>query len=282
MHAVRSRCFAALRASARRATSATSRLSRRPHHHRANAFYTLVPIRPHSRGERDSLRTLPGVSLRPTRRDVSSATTTRETGEDASRGGRFLTASPTEEGPDDRRRRHRAPHALPAFGDVLLLGEGDFSFSRALVESASVGVGRVTATSLESAAEIETRWGGAANVDALRRASNVEIVHGVDATALETTLPDPGRRYDKIVFMFPHIAGKGRISLNRELLDAFFQSAERALAPGGSIEVGLVKGQGGTPADKDKRRALGNTWQIQARSIHWSPYDRIRVVNAIP
>ena len=172
---------------------------------------------------------------------------------------------------------------FPAFGDVLLLGEGDFSFSRALVESASVGVGRVTATSLESAAEIETRWGGAANVDALRRASNVEIVHGVDATALETTLPDPGgRRYDKIVFMFPHIAGKGRISLNRELLDAFFQSAERALAPGGSIEVGLVKGQGGTPADEDKQRALGNTWQIQARSIHWSPYDRIRVVNAIP
>ena len=261
MHAVRTRCFAALRASARRATSATSRLSRRRPHHRANA----------------------SRRARPTRRDVSSATTTRETGEDASRGGRFLTASPTEEGPDDRRRRHRAPHALPAFGDVLLLGEGDFSFSRALVESASVGVGRVTATSLESAAEIETRWGGAANVDALRRASNVEIVHGVDATALETTLPDPGgRRYDKIVFMFPHIAGKGRISLNRELLDAFFQSAERALAPGGSIEVGLVKGQGGTPADEDKQRALGNTWQIQARSIHWSPYDRIRVVNAIP
>ena len=176
MHAVRSRCFAALRASARRATSATSRLSRRPHHHRANA----------------------SRRARATRRYVSSATTTRETGEDASRGGRFLTASPTEEGPDDRRRRHRAQHAFPAFGDVLLLGEGDFSFSRALVESASVGVGRVTATSLESAAEIETRWGGAANVDALRRASNVEIVHGVDATALETTLPDPGRRFDKV------------------------------------------------------------------------------------
>ena len=29
------------------------------------AFYTLVPIRPRSRGERHSLRTLPGVSLRP-------------------------------------------------------------------------------------------------------------------------------------------------------------------------------------------------------------------------
>ena len=29
------------------------------------AFYTLVPIRPRWRGERDSLRTFPGVSLRP-------------------------------------------------------------------------------------------------------------------------------------------------------------------------------------------------------------------------
>ena len=31
----------------------------------SGAFYTLVPIRPRSRGERRSLRTLPGVSLRP-------------------------------------------------------------------------------------------------------------------------------------------------------------------------------------------------------------------------
>ena len=31
----------------------------------SGAFYTLVPIRPRPRGERHSLRTLPGVSLRP-------------------------------------------------------------------------------------------------------------------------------------------------------------------------------------------------------------------------
>eukprot|EP00982_Pelagococcus_subviridis_P005981 29916-Pelagococcus_subviridis.AAC.15 len=31
----------------------------------SSAFYTLVPIRPRSRGERRSLRTLPGASLRP-------------------------------------------------------------------------------------------------------------------------------------------------------------------------------------------------------------------------
>jgi malate dehydrogenase len=31
----------------------------------SGAFYTLVPIRPRSRGERRSLRTFPGVSLRP-------------------------------------------------------------------------------------------------------------------------------------------------------------------------------------------------------------------------
>jgi hypothetical protein len=32
---------------------------------RLGAFYTLVPIRPRRRGERRSLRTFPGVSLRP-------------------------------------------------------------------------------------------------------------------------------------------------------------------------------------------------------------------------
>ena len=58
----------------RRARGPTPRRERRGHHvprrrgpprARAGAFYTLVPIRPRSRGGRRSLRTFPGASLRP-------------------------------------------------------------------------------------------------------------------------------------------------------------------------------------------------------------------------
>ena len=44
------------------ATKGAGRLPKVPS---SGAFYTLVPIRPRSRGERRSLRTLPGASLRP-------------------------------------------------------------------------------------------------------------------------------------------------------------------------------------------------------------------------
>ena len=40
-------------------------LNRIPPNRHSGAFYTLVPIRPRSRGERRSLRTFPGASLRP-------------------------------------------------------------------------------------------------------------------------------------------------------------------------------------------------------------------------
>jgi hypothetical protein len=41
------------------------------------------------------------------------------------------------------------------------------------------------------------------------------------------------------------------------------------------------------PKEKDALRARGLTPSFedfvrQARSIHWSPYDRVRVVNAVP
>jgi len=76
---------------------------------------------------------------------------------------------------------------------------------------------RITATSFETVEEITSSWGGASNLDDLFQDSFVEVLHGVDATALDETF-GKNRKWDKICFMFPHITGKGRISLNRQLL----------------------------------------------------------------
>ena len=54
-----------------------------------------------------------------------------------------------------------------------------------------------------------------------------------------------------------------------------------------AIEVGAIEGGGGQmTADGSRRRTPGGVfWALlktKARSIHWSPYDRVRVVNADP
>ena len=73
---------------------------------------------------------------------------------------------------------------------ILLCGEGDFSFARAL----TVGAGKelddrvtVTATSFEPAEDIENQWGGSDNIRELNGTPGVELLHGIDATMLDKT-----------------------------------------------------------------------------------------------
>ena len=184
---------------------------------------------------------------------ASSASSATPTGEDAD--GRWsVTRSPDA--------AKRALEMTPTMTTrVLLVGEGDFSFTRALVNATSTSTSSVaiTATSLESERAIRDAWRGAKNVDALARAPNVCVKHGVDATALLDTF-DRGS-FDRVCFMFPHIAGKGRINRNRELLFGYFSAASDVLAPGGFIEVALAPGQGGTSIDGVALRDYGNSWQ---------------------
>jgi hypothetical protein len=71
-----------------------------------------------------------------------------------------------------------------------------------------------------------------------------------------------GRRFHSIVFQFPHIAGPPRMHLNRRLLAGFFSSGVALLHGGGTMQVSLAAGQGGTPADSKAQREWGNSWQL--------------------
>ena len=81
----------------------------------SGAFYTLVPIRPRSRGERRSLRTLPGASLRPgslafnpdTPRRLSTPLLTP------------LNSTPTSLVWNDPQRESGKPLVDAAFGEIL-------------------------------------------------------------------------------------------------------------------------------------------------------------------
>jgi 25S rRNA (uracil2634-N3)-methyltransferase len=144
--------------------------------------------------------------------------------------GERLAANPT-----------RVPYAK--LDHLLVLGDGDFSFSRSLAEDLGQCQNLVT-TSFDPLDALITKYGARVrdNVEALR-ACGARVLHQVDGTKLHAESFD-GTRFDFVVFNFPHTGMddglQESIRSNRELVEAFLRSAPNVLKPGGEVHVALV------------------------------------------
>ena len=94
--------------------------------------------------------------------------------------------------------RHRWPTMR-----TLVVGDGNFSFARALLRQLSHNPSSLTATSLDSRDAVLRKYGLQAgeNLDELAR-QGCRVLHGVDATLLSATFPQ-GTVFDKIIFQHP-------------------------------------------------------------------------------
>lgn len=140
---------------------------------------------------------------------------------------------------------------------VLLLGEGNFTFSAAL--SLAQPQLRLVATSLESESESCELWNARAAIALLRERGHT-VLHGVDATALGAS-ELRGEQFNVAALLFPHSGAKGRVERNRSLLAAVCASVARDVDCA-TLEIALASGQGGTAADGQARRAWGDSWQL--------------------
>ncbi|MBN3310337.1 FDXA1 protein, partial [Amia calva] len=145
--------------------------------------------------------------------------------------------------------------------ELLLLGEGNFSFSTALCLAAGDGA-RITATSYHPEDATLQQDGAAENIQQLRD-SGVEVFFEVDCTRLTDYEALAQRQFDCIIFNFPHCGRKAGVKKNRSLLAKFFLSCAQVLRETGEVHVALCNGQGGTPADQPIRE-WHNSWQAVA------------------
>lgn len=92
---------------------------------------------------------------------------------------------------------------------ILLIGEGNFSFARALVynppaELRSLPPGSITATAYDSETECYEKYPEAQEIVSLLKEKGVEVLFGVDGTRLEKHTALKGSKWDRIVWNFPH------------------------------------------------------------------------------
>lgn len=92
---------------------------------------------------------------------------------------------------------------------ILLIGEGNFSFARALIidppsSLEHVVPANVTATSYDSEEECFSKYPDAEAIVSTLKRCGAQVLFGIDATKLQKQPVLKGRRWDRIVWNFPH------------------------------------------------------------------------------
>ncbi|CCE79333.1 Piso0_001390 [Millerozyma farinosa CBS 7064] len=182
-----------------------------------------------------------------------------------------VSNTPTKKANDTGRKRTNQKAFLP-FGiedEILLIGEGDFSFACSIVKSGLAYPEKLKATSYDSFSAVIEKYDGAEDNIAYLQSEGVKVSHEVDATRLCQSLKVKASKKEKkhmdsmshnereklshIVFNFPH-TGKGikdvdrNIKANQELVLSFLKSADelfQVLGVGaeGKIVITLFEGE---------------------------------------
>jgi hypothetical protein len=112
------------------------------------------------------------------------------------------------------------------------------------------------ATVLEDKTTHQTVYKGSIHNEKLILQNGHQVHFGIDATKLQSHFPN--QLFARIQFNFPHWKGKANHRYNRQLIQAFFQSASSMLTLDGRIYMALIENQGG--ANCTSLQEYRDTW----------------------
>ncbi|GMJ10512.1 hypothetical protein HRI_004720400 [Hibiscus trionum] len=125
---------------------------------------------------------------------------------------------------------------------ILLVGEGDFSFSLSLA-NAFASASNICASSLDSYDVLKKKYRNAvSNLGNLEKLG-ATLLHEVDATKMNRHADLAKQKFDRIIFNFPHAGFYGKedsgrmIRMHKNLVHGFFRSASGMLRADGEIHV---------------------------------------------
>ncbi|POO03691.1 S-adenosyl-L-methionine-dependent methyltransferase [Trema orientale] len=125
---------------------------------------------------------------------------------------------------------------------ILVVGDGDFSFSLSLARSFG-SASNILPTSLDPFDVVTKKYKKAkSNLENLRKLGTTPL-HDVNATLMKIYSVFSMRKFDRIIFNFPHAGFCGKeddirvIHKHRSLVHGFFWNARSMLRPDGEIHV---------------------------------------------
>ncbi|PIM99062.1 hypothetical protein CDL12_28447 [Handroanthus impetiginosus] len=125
---------------------------------------------------------------------------------------------------------------------ILLVGEGDFSFSTCLAATFGSGSNMV-ATSLDSPAFLVRNYQKALSNIMELTMRKCKVVHDVDATDMLNHDCLGGMKFDRIIFNFPYagffktLSRDDQLRLHRTLVSLFLKNAKEMLRENGQIHI---------------------------------------------
>lgn len=159
-------------------------------------------------------------------------------------------------------------------GTVLLVGEGNFSFSLALANACNHG--HIISTGYDSKGTVMKKYPNASmNITLLDSLVNVEVAHGIDVRNLTDY---HNRNILVTAWLFPHVSGGSvfDIEANRSILRAFFKSCIKVSK---SVFVALRNSEFYKSFRLvSQARAEGMVLDRRLRFAHISGYTPVRTV----
>ncbi|XP_022877730.1 uncharacterized protein LOC111395806 [Olea europaea var. sylvestris] len=157
-----------------------------------------------------------------------------------------------------------------SYHGILLVGEGDFSFSASLAVAFG-SASNMIATSLDSVDFLEENYKRAmSNIHELRSRKCI-VMHGIDATEVASHRLLGGMTFDRIIFNFPFagffkdLPREAQIRKHRRLVNLFLQNAKEMIGENGEIHI------------THKTNGFHKEWMLETMAS----FHRLRLIEAV-